>query len=68
MKQAQEIHDLKARLAKNSSNSSKPPASDGANKPPKTKSQRGTSDKKPGGQNGRIGKTLEQIEVPDRIV
>ena len=62
------IHELETRLSKNSSNSSKPPGSDGLNKQPKTKSQRGQSGKKPGGQNGRIGKTLEQTEAPDYIV
>lgn len=64
----QEIHDLKAQLAKNSSNSSKPPGSDGLKKPSKTISQRGKSGKKPGGQEGRTGKTLEQVEFPDHIV
>lgn len=66
--QAQKIHELEARLSKNSSNSSKPPGSDGFKKDPKTKSQRGKSGKKPGGQNGRIGKTLKQVETPDNIV
>lgn len=65
--QAQEIRELKSQLAKNSSNSSKPPGSDGFKKPSKTKSQRGETDKKPGGQDGRVGKTLKQIEIPDQI-
>jgi transposase len=63
-----EVKELKARLAKNSSNSSKPPGSDGFKKQPKTTSQRGKTGKKPGGQNGRIGKTLEQVDMPDQIV
>jgi transposase len=62
------IHELEGRLSKNSSNSSKPPGSDGLKKPPKTVSQRGKSGKKPGGQNGRTGKTLEQVEVPEHII
>lgn len=66
--QAQKIHELEAHIAKNSSNSSKPPGSDGFKKPLKTISQRGKSGKKPGGQNGRIGKTLDQVETPDHIV
>ena len=67
--QAQKIHELEARLSKNSSNISKPPGSDGfKKKEPKTTSQRGKSDKKPGGQNGRIGKTLEQVKTPDHII
>ena len=39
-----QVHDLEARLSKNSSNSSKPPGSDGLKKP-KTKSLRGKSEK-----------------------
>lgn len=66
--QAQKIHELEAKLAKNSSNSSKPPGSDGLKKQPKTISQRGKSGKKPGGQIGRTGRTLEQIEIPNAIV
>ena len=61
------IHELEARLAKNSSNSSKPPGSDGLKKP-KTKSQREKSGKKPGGQQGHIGKGLLPREIPDVIV
>jgi len=66
--QAQKIHELEGRLSKNSSNSSKPPGSDGLKKEPKTTSQRDKSGKKPGGQKGRIGKTLNQVEAPDHIV
>ncbi len=62
------VHELEARLAKNSSNSSKPPGSDGLKKPIKTKSQRGQSGRKPGGQNGRVGKTLLQVKDPDYII
>lgn len=62
------IYELEARLAKNSSNSSKPPSSDGLKKPPKTTSQRGKSGKKPGGQKGRKGKTLNQIDNPDHVI
>jgi transposase len=66
--QAQKIHELEARIAKNSSNSSKPPGSDGLKKARKTVSMRGKSGKKPGGQAGRIGKTLEQVKSPNRII
>lgn len=62
------VHDLETRLSKNSSNSSKPPGSDGLKKPLKTASQRGKSGKKPGGQVGRTGKTLEQVENPDQVI
>lgn len=62
------VHELEVQISKNSSNSSKPPSSDGLKKPPKTTSQRGKSDKKPGGQVGRTGRTLEQVENPNQIV
>lgn len=60
------VHELEARLSKNSSNSSKPPGSDGLKKPPK--SQREKSGKKPGAQQGRVGKGLAQVGNPDLIV
>lgn len=61
------VHDLEARLSKNSSNSSKPPGSDGLKKP-KPKSLRGKSGKKPGAQQGHAGKGLAQVTNPDVIV
>jgi len=60
------VHELEARLSKNSSNSSKPPGIDGLKK--KTKSQRGKSGKKPGAQQGHVGRGLAQINNPDLIV
>ena len=60
------VHELEARLSKDSSNSSKPPGSDGLKK--KTKSLRGKSDKKPGAQQGHVGKGLAQVGTPDLIV
>ena len=62
------VRDLEARVSKNSSNSSKPPSSDGFQKPPKTSSQRVKSGKKPGGQKGHNGKYLKQVENPDHII
>jgi transposase len=60
------VHELEARLSKNSSNSSKPPGSDGLKK--KTKSLRDKSGKKPGAQQGHVGKGLAQVSTPNLIV
>jgi transposase len=46
------VTDLEDRLAKNSSNSSKPASSDGLRKKPKN--QCGKTNKKPGAQKGHI--------------
>src|SRR5258706_15483200 len=56
------VHELEARLAKDSHNSSKPPASDGLAR--KTRSLRRKSGKKPGGQLGHRGETLRLVAVP----
>jgi transposase len=60
------VKSLESQVNKNSNNSSKPPSSDGLKK--KTKSLRTKSSKKPGGQEGHDGKTLELSENPDEII
>ena len=51
------------RLSLNSKNSSKPPSSD----PNRKKSSGRKTNKKPGGQPGRIGKQLKPISDPDKV-
>lgn len=64
--QAQEkrIKELEDQIAKNSKNSSKPPSSDGLNKP-SPKSLRKKTLRKPGGQIGHKGKNLEKSTKVD---
>jgi len=59
------IEELERRLKLNSSNSSKPPSSDGLRKKPSPKSLREQTNKKFGGQIGHDGNTLKQFPDPD---
>ncbi|OCA97808.1 hypothetical protein BGS1_01905 [Clostridium beijerinckii] len=59
------VKSLENQVSKNSNNSSKPPSTDGFKK--KTKSLRTKSGKKPGGQEGHEGSTLELSDNPDEI-
>ncbi len=70
-KQQEQIADLQRQLAarkKNSTNSSKPPSSDGlAGKQRRRCSPRKKSGRKPGGQPGHTGHERPRVENPDRI-
>ena len=65
------VAELERRLDLNSSNSGKPPSSDGLHKPrrePRTRSLRERSGKPPGGQKGHKGETLRQVDAPSHTV
>jgi transposase len=62
------IAELERRLGLNSSNSGKPPSSDGLTKPVGVSSLREPSGKKTGGQKGHPGETLRRTETPDTTI
>lgn len=61
------VRQLQTAGKMNSRNSSKPPSSDGLNKPA-PKSLRVTGQKPTGGQKGHPGRTLSQAAEPDKVV
>ncbi len=67
MGQVKELLEEVAQLKKNSGNSSKPPSSDGYEKPA-PKSMRERSGRKSGGQVGHEGKRLKPVEEPDEVI
>jgi transposase len=62
------VAELERQLGLNSSNSSKPPSSEGLKQSPRTRSTRGKSERSGGGQKGHPGKTLRQKETPDEVI
>jgi transposase len=68
LSQEARIAELERRLGLNSSNSGKPPSSDGMRKPARVSSLREPSGKKSGGQQGHPGETLRRREAPDAVI
>ena len=64
----EKIEELQAQIGKNSRNSSLPPSSDGYRKKPTPMNKRKRGERKPGGQTGHKGHTLEFSEHPDEVV
>lgn len=60
--------ELRRRLGLNSSNSSKPPSSDGLVRPRPQPGKRGSSGRRRGKQPGAPGSTLELVADPDQVV
>lgn len=61
-----EVHRLRDAQAQNSRNSSRPPSTDGPEQP-KPKSLRQKSGRKPGGQPGHPGRSLQPSDTPRHI-
>lgn len=63
----EEVARLKGQISKNSRNSSKPPSTDGYERP-QPKSLREKSGRKIGGQEGHKGETLKMVVTPDCVI
>jgi transposase len=63
------VTELERRLGKDSSNSSKPPSSDGLRKPARSerRADERAARRRPGKQPGAPGAHLAQVEVPDEV-
>lgn len=62
------VEELERRLGLDSSNSGKPPSSEGYKKKPRPLNLREKTDKKSGGQEGHEGKNLRQVATTDKVV
>jgi hypothetical protein len=62
------VAELERRLGRDSSNSSRPPSSDGLGKPPAPRQQRRGGGRAPGKQPGAPGAYLAQVPDPDQVV
>lgn len=60
--------ELERRLGLNSTNSGKPPASDGLQKPARITNQREKTGRHSGGQRGHEGTTLRQVATPNHVI
>ena len=65
---ATRVAELERRLGKDSSNSSRPPSSDGLGKPPVGWRERRGGGRAPGKQPGAPGAHLAQVGDPDQVV
>ncbi|WP_395662032.1 DUF6444 domain-containing protein [Aestuariivirga sp.] len=62
------VEELERRLGLNSTNSSKPPSSDGLKKPPRVRSLREALGNNPDGQKDYKGETMKQVAHPQSVV
>src|SRR6266567_1409908 len=62
------VAELERRLGRDSSNSSRPPSSDGLGKPPAPRPERRGGGRKPGKQPGAPGAHLAQVPDPDEVM